>query len=480
MSVYKDDADRALAPSNNSQAPSILNIKSMATNQLMRYTSDVLEPLSFSQTECIFRLQPRGFLHPNSAISIGFKANATINDAFPYIGTGINSLVKRAVLRTTAGRVINDTDSWNSLNALKSCFVQNSINKEREQFLSGRQLDYELIYDTDSDVSCENGYGLSNGYEYCESAVGGARTGLSTRPELRLGRDPEFQIKLHTLFEYCKQGNQFPLFLLPNEQIEVVLYWDFPDLKDRLALPKSGDGNVAQTIEIDRTKIKFIANYSFYDGEIMDSFRDEYAKGLTFSYTDYILSVQSINQAGAVNNVRNVGGNGMVVDNVFYYLNDEQGTNALNLLGKFNGECPSALGGAGNPERNRMTTNCFINSEFLFPQSVDNPARHFHNLKETEGQIPFIPRAIYSGEGNLALANIGTTEFEGRTLRAQLEGSQFFQGFRLKGLSQRVDNRGIQIHSSQVIPDQAFKQLCWIETKKYVVISDGHLECYNM
>ena len=75
MSVYKDDADRAPAPSNNSQAPSILNIKSMATNQLMRYSSDVLEPLSFSQSECVFRLQPRGFLHPNSAISIGFEAN---------------------------------------------------------------------------------------------------------------------------------------------------------------------------------------------------------------------------------------------------------------------------------------------------------------------------------------------------------------------------------------------------------------------
>ncbi len=479
MSVYKDDADRAPAPSNTSQAPSILNIKSMATNQLMRYTSDVLEPLSFSQTECIFRLQPRGFLHPNSAISIGFKPNATINDAFPYIGTGINSLVKRAVLRTTAGRVINDTDSWNSLNALKSCFVQNSINKEREQFLSGRQMDFELIYDTGFDTKCENGYGLSNGYEYCESAIGGARQGLSTRPELRLERDPEFQIKLHTLFEYCKQGNQFPLFLLPNEQIEVVLYWDFTELTNRLALPKSGDGNVAQTIEIDRTKIKFIANYSFYDGEIMDNFRDEYAKGLTFSYTDYILSVQSINQAGAVNNVRNVGGNGMVVDNVFYYLQNPNQT-SLNLLGKFNAECSSTLGGAGNPERERMTTNCFINSEFLYPQAVDNSARQFHNLKETEGQIPFIPRALYAGEGSVAVANIGTAEFEGRTLQGQLVGRQYFHGFRLKGLSQRVDNRGIQIHTSQVIPDENFKQLCWIETKKYVVISDGHLECYNM
>lgn len=479
MSVYKDDADRAPAPSNNSQAPSILNIKSMATNQLMRYTSDVLEPLSFSQSECVFRLQPRGFLHPNSAISIGFEPNATINDAFPYIGTGIHSLVKRAVLRTTAGRVINDTDSWNSLQAIKSTFVQNSTNKEREQFLTGRQMDYELRYDVGSDVSCAQGYGLSNGYEYCESAIGGARQGLSTRPELRLGRDPEFQIKLHSLFEYCKQGNQFPLFLLPNEQIEVVLYWDFTELQNRLALPKSSDGDVAEPISIDRTKIKFIANYSFYDGEIMDNFREEYAKGLTFSYTDYRLSVQSINQAGANNNVRNVGGNGMVVDSVYFSLQNPS-ANALNLLGKFNSEPSSALGTAGNPDRNKLLSNLFVNSEFLFPQTIENSARQFHNLKETEGQIPFIPRAVYAGNGDSAIDNTATGEFEGRTLTGQLSGRMFHHGFRLKGLSARVDNRGIDIHTSQILPDENFKQLCWIETKKYVVISDGHLECYDM
>ena len=230
-------------------------------------------------------------------------------------------------------------------------------------------------------------------------------------------------------------------------------------------------------INISRNKCKFIANYSHYDGEIMDRFREEYAKGLTFSYTDYRLSVQSVGQAGALNNVRNVGGNGMVVDNVYFYLNDPN-TNALNLLGKGNAQAPIALGGAGNPERNRMTSNCFINSEFLYPQSVDNPARQFHNLKETAGQIPFIPRAIYSGQGVAALANTGEQEFEGRTLQAQLAGQSFYQGFRLKGLSQRVDNRGIQIHTDMAIADNQYNQLCWIEAKRFVVISDGHLEVY--
>ncbi len=42
-----DASDTAPAPSNSNQSPSILNIKSMETNTLMRVESDVLEPLTF-------------------------------------------------------------------------------------------------------------------------------------------------------------------------------------------------------------------------------------------------------------------------------------------------------------------------------------------------------------------------------------------------------------------------------------------------
>tara|TARA_R110001592_G_scaffold2385_1_gene14172 strand:- start:9675 stop:11111 length:1437 start_codon:yes stop_codon:yes gene_type:complete len=478
MSSYKDEVQTSKAPSNSSQQPNILNIKSMATNQLMRYSSDVLEPLSFSQSECVFRLQPRGFLHPNSAISIGFEANATLNQAFPYITTGIHALVRRAVLRTTSGKILSDTDSWNSLEGLKSCFVQNSINKEREAMLSGRQLDYELVYDIGSDVKSTHGYGLSNGYEYCQATIAGNRQGLSCHPELRLERDPEFQLKLHNLFEYCKQGNQLPLGFL-DEQIEVVLYWDFTDLKSRLCLPESLAGDIAQPISIDRTKCKFIANYTSYQGEIMDRFQEEYDKGLTFSYTDYLLSKQSVNKAGYVQNVRNVGGQGLIIDSVVYGLALDN-KDATSLTGKFNSQCGSALGGVGKPARDLLTSNLFVNSEFLYPQFVSNPARQFHGLKESESQIPFIPRAIYSGQGQDALIATASGEFEGRVQRTELLGQQFYQGYRLKGLANRVDNRGIDIHNSMVIADTDHIQQCWIEVRKYVMIKNRNIEVYNM
>ena len=459
----------------NSQ-PSILNIKTVPTNSEMRIESSVLETLTFSQSEAVWELAPQGFLHPNSSIVIGFDVNATVSRAFPYPNVGIHSLIRRAVLRTTAGRVINDTDDWNSLQAIRSMYVHNSTNKEREQYLSGRQMSYGVSYDDKSDVTSTEGILLDNGME--QNVIAGDQQGVSVQPVLLNQNQAEFSVKLHDLFNYCKAGNQLPLYLLPNERVQIVLYWANGDNQsDRFAIAKSDDGNTSSAFVINRNRCKFIADYTFYDGEIMDKLREEYSQGLTFSYTDYRLSKQSVNQAGALNNVRNIGGNGNVVKSVLWSMADES-KDDRNLVGPFNMSAPSGLGGAGNHEVNLLTSNLFINSEFLYPQSVTNPARQFHNLKEADGMIPHVPRPLYSGQGGISLNNAARDEFEGRGLSTEL-GSQFFgQGFRTSGLGTRIDNRGIDLHSSATMNAVTYTQRAWLEIERYVVISDGHLECY--
>lgn len=480
-----DASDSAPAQSSKSNIPSILNTGSIPRNTAMKVQSDVLEPLTFSQSECVFRLQPRGVLHPGSSISIACDVNTNMTRQFPYPNVGVHAFIRRAVLRTTAGRVINDTDSWNKLEHIKSSFVQNSINKEREAILSGRQMDYEIIYDitgtadsTGSDVSSQGGFGLSNGYEYCQVA-GGGREGLSVRPEILNVNEPEFRIKLSSLFKYCEAGNQLPLFLLPNEQVEVVLYWAFPD--DQIHRQAYASGQVAgnNDSQITKSKCKLIADYVSYDNESMEALRQEFSKGLTFEYTEYRLSTQSLTGGAggtAINNVRNVGGNGMAVESVLWSYQVDAGGGSM--VGEFNSLSPDALGGAGNTDRHALTSNCFVNSEFLYPQDVVNPARQFHNLKETEMAIPYIPRALYSAEGLEGMVDDATTEFEGYGQRGEFAGQFFHQGFRLRGLSQRIDNRGIEVHSSAQLTAGAKNQNVWIEVKKYAVITDGHLETY--
>jgi len=465
-----------------SNQPSILNIKSMETNTLMRVESDILEPQIFQDVasggQCIFEISPKGFLHPGSAISIALDLQSgVLAQAFPYVNLGINSLIRRAVLRTTAGRVINDTDDFGQLSCLRSMFVENSVNREREQFLTGRQIDFDLYYDDSSDVKASF-YGLGNGMEL-NKATGtlatSGRQGLSTQPAIRNVAKPEFQIKLHDLFGYCRDGNQLPLFLLPNERIQIVLYWS--EQAQRLGLPATADGSSPGSSTIRKQDVKFIADYTFYNGDIMEKYRDEFADGLTFNYTDYQLSKQTVSQAGALNNVRNLGGNGRVIDGVLWSMNIDSLADT-ELCGRFTSEAPSDLGGAGNLDVNEMTTNLFINSEFLYPQSVKNPARQFHNLKEASGMVPFVSRCLYSGQGDEAMSDDASVRFEGREQLSDLAGSFFHQGFRTSGLATRVDNRGIDLHMSATMDAQTFTQRAWLEVKRYVVISDGHLETF--
>ncbi len=469
-----------------SSQPAILNIKSIPVSSAMKVESDILEPLTFSQTECVFEFAPKGFLHAGSCISIGFKDQTDLAKAFPYVNIGVQSLVRRAVLRTTAGRVICDTEDWNYLQACKSMFMTNSMNKEREQYLSGRQVNFELNYDN-SDTKAAS-YGLGNNKEYDQ--VGGTHNlqGLSVEEHLLLESKSEFQIKLHELFPYMKAGNTLPLFLLPNERVQVQLFWT--ELTDRVSIAK-GSGKKAELLEIDQTRTKLISDHIFYDGDTMASFEASNKSGLTFEYIDYRLSKQSLVNRSASgadwgaqydtkNNVRNIGGNGMIVDKVFFAYEDPN-RDCEQLVGKF-----AAVGMSPSGDNVAvMKSNLFVNNEYLYPQEISNPARQFHNLKETGGMIPFITRECYSGEGKGGLSTGAAYHFEGHTNEVQLAGKFFWNGFNLKGLNQRVDNRGLELHTNaEEMPDLktktigSYTQRAWLEIKRYVVIKDGHLECY--
>lgn len=480
-----------------SSQPSLMNIKSIPVSTAMKVESDILEPLTFSQSECVFELPPKGFLHAGSCLSIGLKNKGAIANAFPYTNIGIHSIVRRAVLRTTAGRVICDTEDWNYLQGCKSLFITNSHNKEREQYLSGRQTNFELLLD-DADPDKAVGYGLGNNTEYDYHGGTHNQKGMNVEQHLKLGSGSEFQIKLHELFPYMKAGNQIPLFMLPNERIQVQLF--FEEEAGRLALKVADAGQVATTCEIDQTRTKLISDHIFYDGETMAKFEESNKTGLTFEYIDYRLSKQSLvnhSASGAgddsdadnfsakydtKNNVRNIGGNGMVVNKVFFSYEDPN-KDARSLLGKFGAVGMSASGQIVK----ELTSNLFMNSEFLYPQDIKNPARQFHNLKEVGSMIPFITREGYSGEGRGGLSNTDRGYIEGHSNRSQFAGRFFWNGFLLSGLNKRVDSRGIELHTSaEEMPDlktqdiRSYTQRAWLEVRRYVVIKDGHLECYFM
>ena len=480
------DQPKVASSKSQSAIPSIMNIKSLPVNQAQQIDTDVLEPLVFSQEFARWELLPKGFLHPNTKISIGFKQNAAVPRAFPFINSGVHSVIRRAVLKTSAGRVICETEDWNVLQAGMSLFISNSANKEREQYTTGRQINYEVLYNPDSFVTADR-YGLSNNNDYSTTAQGELGIGLSVQNHLLLANESTFQIALHDLFPFLKAGNQLPLYMLPNERIQIEIFWEPDKLGNRAGQNASGVdlGKINAVWEIDQNKCKLIADYVFYDQSTMDRYASENSN-MTFTYIDYRLSKQTLTRDGATdqprNNVRNIGGQGRIVNKVMYAYENPNDNAALTktLTGRYTAQGMSTDGTGVKP----LSSNIFVNSEFVYPQNITNNSRQFHNLQETGGMVPFVSRQSYSGEGSGGLSAAAAGNFEGSDTAVNLTGNFFWQGFRLSGLNARVDSRGIDLHTDAQMDDltastkKGYIQRCWIEIVRYLTIQDGHLEVY--
>ena len=87
-----------------------------------------------------------------------------------------------------------------------------------------------------------------------------------------------------------------------------------------------------------------------------------------------------------------------------------------------------------------LTYNVRYNDNFLYPVDVDNSARHFHNVVQSEGKVPFVVRQEYSGEG-LVLGG----KFEGHDQTTALTNQFFYVAARLNR-NERVNSRGIEMY----------------------------------
>ena len=467
-----------------SAQPSIINLRSLPTSTLQEVDSDVLNPVVFSSDNkfCRFELEPKGFMSPGSAISIGVKHNSTIDRAFFPLNVGVMSLLDRAVLRTSSGRVISEIDAVGNFMSLKSLFVSNDHQKNREQYTTGRIMNFNFNY-TDSNKAST--YGLDNGKEYndANSGVGGMwvhKHQLVSKDRALL--TPTFLIYLHDLFPFLKAGNQLPLFMFGNDRIQVELYFTDPNSKDRLVLSKAHDGATGARFDIDQNNVHLISDHIFYPG-MMEDYAEQ-NRSMTFSYFDYQLSRQTIvaNKADATkdqarSNIRQLGGAGRLVTRAFAAL---QSSNTLggvsnddrSLLNKYNAFCPSRASDVNGV----LTTNLFYNERFLFPQNVNNSARQFHNLQDAEQKIPYTTREVYSNEGRALVSTGNQYHFEGRGQDDNLEGHLFWQGYRLNR-GERVGSKGIELTmNNETLANGIYTQVAFIEVLRYATLNDGHLE----
>ena len=494
--------------------PDLVKIGTIPTDTAIDVATEILEPVSFSQSECRFVLSNKGILHSNSRITFGldsgvFTAPIGSQDAFYPINIGVAALLQRVRL-TIGGKTISEIEDFAHYYAYESMFVTPEQNKEREQVftsrvglgvrptLDERAADYEsagLAANNIESIDAADSVLIDNGQDFDYNPVRvfpllpRAVAPTPSRQIMAWGdahNKGVFSILIADLFPFLKM-NQLPLFML-TEQVAIHLTFT-PRVTGALAATPSS--RIVTTLDaagakgdtdatILRDEVKMVADYIFYPQEMMEQYAQANAN-MSFNYVDYQFVKRSVSQAEFAGQlIQNVGGAGRIVNKVCVQVENKKPFDQ-GLINNYGSDSP-LVSATGN---GTITSNLRYNDLFLFPIDVTNSARQFHNIMMTEGRVPHVSRDIYSGQGQLA-ADVTRGAFEDYPMGSDYDGLASalncdvrsranWSCFRLNR-NERVNSRGIEVYDKRTTMSGGSTLRAWIQVVRMAQLKDGKME----
>ena len=171
-------------------------------------------------------------------------------------------------------------------------FIDSDINLERETYLTSRIMSRRPMMVTDSPAAQSNvnasGWGVGTNKEYTLGALG-VQAELEPQEEIRNENFSEFSVSVADLVPWLR-FNQLPLYMFGSTQIALEIHFT-PNVTGTPTNRMITNSAVAVNtqFEIDTTKTQFIADYIYYDNDLMARFAAE-NRNMNWTYTDYRLS----------------------------------------------------------------------------------------------------------------------------------------------------------------------------------------------
>lgn len=451
--------------------PDLIKIGSIPSNTAIRIETDILDVTQFNQNNARFVFDSKGFLHPNSKLTISVDTTGLTARSFYALNTGVAQLLSRVRL-SCGGKTLQEIDDFSNWYSYRSLFVDNEIQKNKELYTSGRCINHNFLYkqfDPDNSNTQAESVVVDIGKSPIFDEVDKTNTYKLYDFQL-LENKAIFQINLSEMCPLLKM-NQMPLYLIDSNN-PLVLDLTFTDVAGTGRSCITEGESSTETYNIKQDDLKIIADYMFYPQSFMDEYQVQ-NPSLTFTYMDYQLSKTSLTSVTAKNVIRNIGGNGRIVTKVITGL---QNGSTLNdsLLNNYISDSPLADYASGDASKNgSLTANVKYNNEFLFPIDVKESSVLFHHTQQAEAVPPFITRDEYNREGTY-LTNASAT-LEGHNIGTNLQGKFFWQGFRLNK-QERISSRGIELYYNYdgLASTTSYTQRAYLEVVKMATLVNGN------
>ena len=443
--------------------PDLMKIGSVPSDMAMDVDTHVLDPVVQSSDFCRFVLDNKGFLHSFSKITL--SCSVAENATFPA-GVGVHSLIRRCALRIGTS-VIAEIDDFNHWMAYKSMFIDNDINKDRETFLTGRTICHDMGLKLDS-----AGQSLVSASDVVLNNIknetvddNGTDRNLVAVPTIQIQNGPVLSVSVADLFPFLR-FNQLPLYMI-DQQVSIELHFEPSTSNKRCCIVSGGTANT--DFSIDTTQTKFVADYIYYSGDMMEQYRNQNSV-MNWTYNDYRLNKRTLTQAQLqTKQVLEIGGAGRLVSKIVTSLERPLTQPDDSILNAFT-SCAPAVTGANN---GLFTTNLTYNDHRLYPVDRSNPSVHFHDVVQAEQNVPHVSRQEYNSQGDSLSAD---TTYQLHSLNSTTDGlnGNFHHICYRLNRNERVNSKGIELEFTySKVGSGSYTHRSWIELIKTATLENG-------
>lgn len=448
------------APRND--LPSILKVGTIPTVDTMEIRTEVLDPITATNSQVVFQIPKTGILDSGSFLQLAVDVNNA--DGFFPLNTGIHSLIESVFLKVGSKVISSNTDYAHYTTAVRQTETP----------------EHRAYVDMVKSGACGDRWGhLASGriaYRDLDyTATTGANTDEATVPAfIRPTTDPKttpvFMVQLSQLIPMMK-ARQLPLFAIKEHIYLEVNFRQHVDAGDILCVK---DGGTNPTVSPSLTNIKFISDHLYYSDDQMDMTAKQIfsSEGLSILYEDLLVTnaqVPAVDNPTAGTVVpqsieRQVAVSGKTVRNIM--ISDKDLNANHPLLGKY----------FSKADRVEDELNFRINDQRLFDRNLVSASRKYEELTQVFGKPLMQPNQIYSLDSDTNKAQvfhpivqnsvyIGKIEehqlpdADSGTLTADLRGTSHYAGVDLTTTGFNVLGNGKKIGVKPILVNKTYQRV---------------------
>lgn len=373
--------------------PDILSVQTLPTIENMDIKTEVLDPITISDSEAVFQIPKNGILDGGSMVGLAVTTAAGVNDAYFPVKTGIYALIKSAHLLVGSKEVASCEDCGH-YETMVSQFSTPEHRAFVESVKSGRSMDRFVEVDEAS------GRVMPLDLEYTTFAVNNTARAVvpqNLKPTPDDSTTPVFSVPLSSLVPMMR-SRQLPLFAM-KENVFLRLVFQTQSARADGTICCFPQGSASSgVIKPSRVNIKFYSDHLYYSGGQMEQVRQQVFSdtGLSYLYEDQILTLSQVPAtanpgAGTITEQsveRDIAVSGrtvrsLLIQEKFSSLTDNP---AVNIFGQY----------VSNDLATETAYNFRINEQRVYDRDVSKPAHKFNELSQVFASPLQVPSQFYS------------------------------------------------------------------------------------